>query len=159
MAGSVPGTDAHAETVRQYAKALIRRENKDAEKVVEVVEKKTEGGPLNNPQLGDDADAVAKAYRKTDEYKAKKGRKKKKKVETGPATIDPALSASFAGEPAHTDEQLAKLAEQAKQALEQAEKLAGEPVAYIAAMIVPARLVREDSPFRQVERYKIINEW
>lgn len=143
MAGNVPGTDALAEVVRAYAKALIASgaDRKGTGKV----ERGSGGSGGSGPTFGN--------------KESGKKKKTKKKKKTSFVVTDETLLASLRGQPPPSEAQLAELAKQARQALEQAEKLAGEPVAYIAAMIVPARLVRKDSPFRQVERYKIINEW
>lgn len=147
MAGNIPGADELAETVRLYAKALIRlhyhEEDRGRQAALPVA-------ASDGPQLGDDPKAVAKAYRS--------GKKKKKERGTH-QDPPPELKASWASEPPLSEQELAELAEQARLALEQAERLAGEPVSYLAGMIVPVRLVGEESPLRKERRYQIINNW
>jgi hypothetical protein len=138
-----------------YNAAERRKAREVAQEAAPVRSKSSSPKELN---LGDDFDEIAKAHQKK-KRAAKKKKKKEKK--TSNVLSDEVLLASLhaGGRQVPTDEQLAELAEQARQAMQQASQLAGEPVAYIAAMIIPARLVRENSPFRRVEEYKIINGW
>jgi hypothetical protein len=132
--------------VRQYAKALI---------ILAHIQEKRDNPPVSKPasstpQLGDDAKQVAK------DFKASKKEKKKRSTHQEPL---PELRASWAGQPAPSEQELAELAEQAKLALEQAAELAGEPVVYVGGQIIAARMADEDAPERSMERYKIINGW
>lgn len=135
MAGKTPTTDDYAKVIWRYANALVATKYKGHEpKAVEV-----HAGPV----FGD---------------KETGKKKKKKKKNTIFVIPDGALKDSLHG-PLPTEAELAELAEQAKLAKQQAEELAGEPLAYVAAMLVPARLISSDSPLRDVEEYKIINGW
>lgn len=89
-----------------------------------------------------------------------KRRKKKKKKEKPPLALsDPKLVESLYGSvKIYTDNELAQLAEQAKQALAEASRLAGEPVIYCCAAIRRKSIHECFGECESWEHYKQINE-
>lgn len=149
------------ERVRFYSRALLIEEKRR-----ELENRKQPQGDSAPKQekmtaaLGDNPDAVAKAYRETDEYKERVGRKAKKKKEVASFSVtNPDLIASLHNKPTSKQE-LASLQADAEAAILEASELAGEQVYWCCGSLRPAREVGKGGCVcRDVWRYQVINGW
>jgi len=133
-----------SEVVRQYAKALITHHH--------ITPFKYPTKQEESPEFGADIKELKKQHKR----KKALARKKKKGIfKARPKLLATLESGGFK----YTEEELAQLAEKAKQAIEQASQLAGERVVYCCGKLRPSVTIDYKCSCRDSKRHKIINGW